>query len=265
MSRRRLHAIRLTVLALLVGTAGGGWWYMAVGRYPLRGDYHHDFGDVPIAGRSASVSHTFTLTNVRSEPVVIRSLGKGCGCTDVRASTMTVEPGGTVDIEITLNLGKAGKKRTDVTMVLEDFGIQKLWFKAVGRKEIALSKNHYQIDLVEGQTTPVSFFASLQATDEAPETPIFQIPENLTVEFVGWQLVEERDRTEQRAARWRGRMQVTLEKDELPDLAQLILRVRDVPLVFELVTPNTKEKARPGTRGAGSVSGSAETPVSAPE
>jgi hypothetical protein len=250
MTRRKLHAILLTVVALLVGTAAGGWWYMAVGRYPLRGDYHHDFGDVSIAGRSASVTHTFVLTNVRSEPAVIRSLGKGCGCTDVKASTMVVEPGGTVDIEVTLNLTKAGKKRTDVTMFVEDFGVQKLWFKAVGRKEIALSKNHYQIDLVEGQTTPVSFFADLQATDEAPEAPVFETPPNVSVAFIGWELVKERDPVTQRAAKWRGRMQVTLDKDDLSDRDQLIVRVRDVPLVFQLVTPGTREQSQVGTRAA---------------
>ena len=49
--------------------------------------YVYDFGNIPENG--GSVSHTFTITNTGSEPLVIKQVLASCGCT---TSTMTTNP-----------------------------------------------------------------------------------------------------------------------------------------------------------------------------
>ena len=248
MPRRTRRLLLLLVPLLLIAALGWGWWYMAVGRFPLRGDMHHNFGEVAIYGRSASVAHTFHLRNRTGRTVVIERIQQSCGCTEVRESTRTVEPGETVDIEVTLSLSRAGKKSANVGLVLSDFGVQRLWFQAVGRKEMALSAGQFSLDLAPGEPTPLLIFAAIQNSDDEPQTPTVESPEGVAISFVKWEQTRQRDPKRKTAAEWRGTFMVELQTDVLP--ADALLRIglgQAEPLSIVLVRkPQPRRERFPG-------------------
>jgi len=211
MPRKTLHRILLIFLLALAGGLAWGWWWMASGRFPLAGDMHHDFGNVAIVGQTSGFEHTFHLRNRRSEPVVIETIRTGCGCTRAEASTMTVEPGATVDVDVQLSLARAGKKKTTVTLVIDGFGPMTLFLQAVGhRNEASLSLISPNLHLTPGEATPLTVMAEVQSTDLAPPTPTVTAPEGVTATFRGWKPVTARDAETARAAEWRGMFDVSL-------------------------------------------------------
>lgn len=246
---RRVRRLLLLLVPLaLIAALGWGWWYMAVGRYPLRGDLRHDFGEVPIYGRSSGADHTFHLRNVTGRTIVIEQIHQSCGCTDVRASTRTVEPGASVDINVTLRLSRAGKKSANVSLVLSDFGVQRLWVHGVGRKEMALWPNQFALQLAPGEPTPLLIFAAIQSSDEEPQAPTVESPEGVAVSFVRWEQVRKRDAERQTAAEWRGTFMVELQADTLPAEARLRIGLDKAdPIVIMLATkPAPPGDASPG-------------------
>jgi len=229
MTRRRLIVLALLLLLVVVAGAAGGWWYMAVGRYPLAGSLSHDFGDVPIGEGTAGVSHTFHLRNHGSEPVVIEHVRPSCGCTAAKLSTRTVEPGGTVDVDVTLHLARAGEKRTSVALVIRDFGIETLWMVAVGKKERSLWPDLYELGVAKGKSIPLLVFADIQSSDEKPEPLAIEAPEGFTAKFIGWELARPREPARERAAEWRGRIRVEQTVDEIPPGAVVRMTLKGAP------------------------------------
>lgn len=230
MPRKTTHRILSLVVLVLAGGLAVGWWYMAIGRFPLTGDMHHDFGTVAIVGRSSSFSHTFHLRNRRAEPVVIEHVRSGCGCTKAEASTMTVAPGETVDVDVTLSLARAGRKRTNVYLEIADFGPQTLWIQAVGHREAAaLTATSSSLHLTRGAPTPLMVMAEVQSTDLAPPTPTVVAPDGVTVSFRGWKPVTARDPETARAAQWRGMFDVSLADGAAPDGAELTVALGTGP------------------------------------
>ncbi|MDY7107851.1 MAG: DUF1573 domain-containing protein [Planctomycetota bacterium] len=223
---RRIRRLVLILLPLVVIAAlGAGWWYMAVGRFPLRGDLRHDFGEVPIYGRSADVDHTFHLRNVTDRPVVIEQIHQSCGCTAVRETSRTIEPGATVDITVTLSLTRAGKKSANVALVMKDLGVQRLWVYGTGRKEMDLWTSQIALDLTPGETTPLLVFAAIQSSDEEPQTPAIRSPQGVSASFVAWERLRRRDADRKTAAEWRGKFMIELHADTLPANASLYVEL----------------------------------------
>ena len=252
MPRRVRRLLLLLVPLVLFAALGWGWWYMAVGRYPLRGDLRHDFGEIPIYGRSSGADHTFHLRNVTGRTIVIEQIHQSCGCTDVHASTRTVEPGASVDINVTLSLARAGKKSASVSLVLSDFGVQRLWVRGLGRKELSLWPNQYALHVARDAPTPLLIFAAIQSSNDQPQAPTIESPEGVAVSFVGWEQVKERDERRQTAAEWRGTFMVELQADTLPADASLRIGLGKAdPIVIMLATqPAPPGDASPG-EGAG--------------
>jgi hypothetical protein len=246
-SSRRVRRLVLLLSPLVVIAAlGWGWWYMAVGRYPLRGELRHDFGEVPIYGRSASVDHTFHLRNVTGRTVVIEELRQSCGCTDVRASTRTIEPGRTVDIAVTLSLARAGKKSANVALVLADLGVERLWVYGTGRKEMSLWTNEIRLDLTPGETTPLMIFAAVQSSDDEPQAPTIRTPEGVSVSFIGWERIRRRDPARQTAAEWRGRFRLELQTETLPADAAIHIELGEARAPpIELAVKSVMEREGP--------------------
>ena len=230
MSRRIVHRALLVALLLVLVSGAGAWWYMAIGRFPLAGNLSHDFGEVSFTGKTIKVSHTFQLRNRRGDPVVIESIIPGCGCTSAEASTLTVEPGGTVDIGISLGLDNAGKKRTHISLMIEGFGEQRLWVYATAKKEYALKTGTPQIRLTSASQKLFLFTFDVQSSDEKPAAPQIAVPEGVKATFLGWQPVRRRDEESLRAARWRGRIGLDLTTDgDLPDDAALRVTAASAP------------------------------------
>ena len=235
-TRRTVHNVLGVGVLLLLGGGAWGWWYMATGRYPLAGRLSHDFGSVAIVGRAASFEHTFHLRNRTDRTVVIEAIRPGCGCTSADASTRTVAPGESVDLDVTLTLSRAGKKRTSVQLVLADFGVQSVWVQAVGRKETGLSAAVDFVYLRRGMASPFLISADIQSGDETPADPTISTPAAVSVTFQGWQPVVRRDARTQRPARWRGRMSIEWTGEELPPDAVMTVELGAAPpLTFSLV------------------------------
>ena len=80
--QNRPHKIALLVLLVVLVVVGGGWglWYITIGRGPLAGDLHHDFGTVILTDREATARHVFHLTNRTDDTLAIRAIRSSCGC-----------------------------------------------------------------------------------------------------------------------------------------------------------------------------------------
>jgi len=235
------------MLAVLIAGGAWGWWWLNVGRFPLAGELSHDYGNMPIYGRSASAAHTFHLRNRTGKTITIEKIIPGCGCAEVEESTRVLEPGETVDISVTLTLGRSGRKKTDVTLVLGEAGVQTLWIEGTGRKELSLWLSQRHLELTRGEATPFLLIVEVMSTDAEPETPEVKAPEPVEVEFVGWERLEKRDARTAWAARWRGRFRVALTGGELPAEAELEVRVGE----SQAVSIALREGRAAGGKGEG--------------
>lgn len=79
-------------------------------------EFGHDFGPVP---RGAVVRHNFVMTNKFAETLTILDVRASCGCTSGRASSTTVAPGQTVNIEAQMDTRNfVGRKATKLTVTI---------------------------------------------------------------------------------------------------------------------------------------------------
>ncbi len=77
-------------------------------------EHGHNFGPVP---RGAVVRHNFVMTNKYAETLTILDVRASCGCTSGRASSTTVAPGQTVNIEAQMDTRNfVGRKATKLTV-----------------------------------------------------------------------------------------------------------------------------------------------------
>ncbi len=71
-----------------------------------------DFGDIT---QGDKVSHTFTLTNSGSAPLIISNVAATCGCTVPKWPKEPIAPGETAQVEVSFNSrGKMGKQNSVV-------------------------------------------------------------------------------------------------------------------------------------------------------
>ena len=78
----------------------------------------YDFGKKP---NTASLSHTFLLTNVGQAPLEIKKVRTGCGCVTRRLEKKTLAPGESTGLEIALNLkNRSGKQRRTIYVHTND-------------------------------------------------------------------------------------------------------------------------------------------------
>jgi hypothetical protein len=130
-----IKLIVVLVAVVLLAALVGGWWYMAYGRYPLKGPLHHDFGDVPLTGREGAARTTMQYVNRTGEPVTIRDLKTSCGCLTATADRMTIEPGGTLTLDVEMTFSTERDRRKRVIILIEDFGVQNIWVEGRGTRE----------------------------------------------------------------------------------------------------------------------------------
>ncbi len=78
----------------------------------------HDFGTVT-AGEK--VTHTFTVENAGTAPLLIKRVRSSCGCTAAVTKKKELPPGGSTEIEVTFNTrGRVGPNRKTVTIQTND-------------------------------------------------------------------------------------------------------------------------------------------------
>ncbi len=222
-SRRAVHTVSILALLILLALAAWSWWYVSTGRYPLAGSLHHNYGIVPIQGRSAGAEHTFELRNRTGQTINIEKIIPGCGCADVEPTTMTIPPGERVDIRVTLTLSHTGEKKTHVTLILENLEPLKLWIRGTGRKELSLWTGQRRLGLTPGEPTPLIVIAEILSQEDEPQIPDAAAPDGVAVSFQRWERVEQREVRKGWAAKWRGHFTVEISGDELPQPAQLTI------------------------------------------
>ncbi|MCP3906303.1 MAG: DUF1573 domain-containing protein [Planctomycetes bacterium] len=235
MTGRRVILSAGVLLIAVVAAAAFGWWYMAAGRFPLKGDVRHDFGDIPILGSEGSAAHTFRLTNKTGETIEIEKIQPSCGCTRAEANPRSVPPGATVEIDVALTLSRPGHKKTHVKMMLAGFGVQTLWIEGTGRKDLVIWPNQEFLRLAPGETTPLIISAARQGSDQPPDAPTIETPEGVRAAFVSWQPMGERETGDPAEPwHWRGRFDVTLDARELPGNSALVVSAGGQTLTVHL-------------------------------
>ena len=74
----------------------------------------HDFGTV---SEGDKLRHIFVVKNTGNAPLLINGAHASCGCTVAALKTKTVAPGGTGEIDVTVNTqGKVGHSQTTITV-----------------------------------------------------------------------------------------------------------------------------------------------------
>ncbi len=115
MSRRMAAAAWITLAFLAVGTStvhaqNGNW------AERMFTEFGHNFGPVP---RGAVVRHNFVMTNKYAENLTILDVRASCGCTTGRASSTTVAPGQSINIEAQMDTRNfVGQKATKLTVTI---------------------------------------------------------------------------------------------------------------------------------------------------
>jgi hypothetical protein len=228
---KRKPGRELLVLGFIVAVLGLliGLYLLTLGRSPLAGPNTHDFGFVMISNGSASVEHTFTLTNRTSRTLELGRPRPSCGCTVSGLSTNTVEPGEQVSVTAKLTLSQAGRRSSDIAIPIEGRGVRMLSITGIGRPVNEIHARRERIILAPGSETTVGF--SVDAwTDvwhdvrEVPK-PKIDVPDGVSARFERWVLraIPEHDRP----ARWEGQVVLALEGDALPEDAMFVVTLRE--------------------------------------
>ena len=236
MPRRSTKSIILILIPLiLLAGLSVGWWWMAIGRHPLRGDLSHDFGTMPIVGDDVSRSHTFRLRNVTGETIAINAIRPGCGCTAIAADRDVVPPGEFVEIETTLTLNRSGVKHAQIDLILGDHGMQTLWVHGKGVRDLRLTTNTTSLRLRPGEEETLILLADVLGVGEPPDLS-FDAPPGVTATLHGWSQIDEGERASARPDVWRGRVTVELDQGAaLPeDAALAVLAKGDAALTIPL-------------------------------
>ena len=210
---RSLPMVLVGVLIVLALLAGGGWWWMATGRMPLAGSGSHDFGIVAIEGDDVMLQHEFVLRNRRSQPLRIVAARPSCCCAGMDVPEEPIAPGETVRLVGRLALEASGPRTASVALVFEGGEMQRLFMKAVGRKErgIRLEPSILQVRPEEPAQVLVvarTLRGLVAERPSEPPVPRLIVPEGIAAEWLGWTLMDEGDPASLRADGWRGRVSV---------------------------------------------------------
>ncbi|MCK5802100.1 MAG: DUF1573 domain-containing protein, partial [Lentisphaeria bacterium] len=100
----------------------------------------HDFGKQV---NTSVVSHTFILENRGTDPLVIKSIRKGCSCTTTRIRAKTIPPGESVDLGVSVDLkGRFGLQSQAVYLYTNDPASQVVRLSMKGMAErVSKEKN----------------------------------------------------------------------------------------------------------------------------
>ena len=84
--------------------------------------HQHDFG---VVGAGSTLRHVFVVPNEGPSRQTIRLIAKSCACTAARVSQPFIEPGGTVEIEVSYRTPKkVGDTRGHMTVLFEEADAQ---------------------------------------------------------------------------------------------------------------------------------------------
>ena len=219
----------LVLLALLVVIAAGwGLWYLTIGRGPLAGDLHHDFGTITVVGRGTTVRHVFHLTNRTSETLAIRDIRSSCGCAAAKPSVDELEPGQSVDLDAGLSLTRSGLKKARISLVLDNEEIVTLHMTAIGRQEHVLSYNEGRLRdgrlrMFESRPTVLTLFAEILDNDDPPAKLTCTAPDGVVVTFTEWSQRIQRKRATHEPARWVAQMTIEPVQSPLEEDAAVVI------------------------------------------
>ncbi|UCD74619.1 MAG: DUF1573 domain-containing protein [Phycisphaerales bacterium] len=228
--REHPHRVGLLVLLILIVVIAAGWglWYFTVGRGPLAGDLHHDFGTVAITGRKTTVRHVFNLTNRTGETLTIRDIRSSCGCAAAKPSQDQLAPGQSVDLDAGLALTRSGLKKARISLVLDDDRIVTLHMTAIGRQERVLSYNEGRLKdgglpVSATRSTVVTLFAEIIDNDDPPAKLKWSAPDGMAVSFSEWSQRIQRKRATHEPARWLAQMTISPVTQPLDEDAAVVI------------------------------------------
>lgn len=175
---------------------------------PLSGQTSHDFGEVRYDGTVAELRHTFHLTNDSRDIINIVDTVSSCGCTVAEVSSTELDPGETVEIDITLKLTQAILRRETVWLRLGDGETVTLAVEALARR----IQDFYSLQeavFLRDEPEDIVLVATDLDTDVPPADPLVRVStSSASAAFHGWQRVFRHDKAAGRPARWQGIVRV---------------------------------------------------------
>lgn len=121
----------------------------------------YDFGEVL---EGIAVVHTFVLSNVGDEPLTIGDVRVSCGCTTTSLAKSTLEPGESVELQVTFDsAGFSGEMVKNIYVESNDPAAPELVLQLVGtvkrpqRYNIAVSDLNYLFYLLVDLRTPQEY------------------------------------------------------------------------------------------------------------
>lgn len=253
MDRRKIHRIAILIVAVVVlSIAGVIALVVTGGGSVLAGESHHDFGVVLIDAPNSTFEHTFHLTNTSEEVVVIKSAKPSCSCTTSQLSTLSLDPGRTVDIATRMRLRESGHRKISITLALDNDEIHDLWLEANGRVRQQLKVTAEFLRVTPGSSAMTMVWLEVWEDVENAPQPTLVTPEGVTATFTRWSLHRKGDEHQGMPAQWSGRVVVEQQADALPEGAVMTVQHEsNDPLTVYLMP------VLPSTPG-----GSAESPAS---
>lgn len=150
----------------------------------------HDLGEIDFKGAPVHLTHVFQLTNDSSDQVTIEDVIPSCGCLEVVPSANTFDPGGVIDVPVTVSVRKAGKFRHRVHLVtsaqhifecvLEGEAVATSGFTSTSQKVVSLKRGESRSFVLTTFTTP----------EAEPAVPEFgSAGDQLSLELAQWRRV----------------------------------------------------------------------------
>ncbi|MCZ6862847.1 MAG: DUF1573 domain-containing protein, partial [Alphaproteobacteria bacterium] len=194
---------------------------------PLAGEFSHDFGEHVLTGRILELPHTFPLVNRSGETIEILKVTSSCGCTHAKVSQSIVQPGETVLVSATLDLGVPGRRQENIWLNLGKHGVQTLYLSGAARRAHDFYVSHGTLRLTRAESQEIILVATNLGSDTEPPEPKIAVPPGVNFSIDGWRLVHTRDEELQRPARWQAIVELERTADNLPSRSKLVVQLSD--------------------------------------
>jgi hypothetical protein len=248
MSRR--WTIALILIALPVVAYAGLWLIASSQRGPLSGATTHDFGVVRLTSLDLELKHKYQLTNRIDMPVTIRAAKPECGCVKTERTAITIAPGATGEVPITVH-PPIGPKSVLIHLDLGEHGTQTLKMMVEGQPDSRLSVNNPTGALQTGQSIAIPIQADIYESDDEPGAPTVTSVRPITFSFSGWKLKFRPSNFKTAPVQWEGVLSIeqTAESQAEGTLTVTVPGLAPVVVTTGL-SPDTQPETAPATAPA---------------
>lgn len=182
----------------------------------LNGD-SHNFGIVWLDDGPSPQQHEFEIRNDSDKTLKVAGLSVSCECVTTTFDKKTLSPGETGRLKVEMDLPGAVYRDAEVWLNFGDDGLMTLHVFGTGRRTINLSTWDSIVKLLPSEDNQnnqlqadVILFASIYDDGALPVDPEVQMPEELQVEFLGWEkMTENENQLPDKPVMWKSTLRFT--------------------------------------------------------